>query len=505
MSDCYECGDKGAITICARHHEERAIGQRTGDASPVPEKLSRYTVEAFGTDEPASSEATPTPYLATECPRCKRAKPTQTDCRSCGYISPNERASEATAARVIELEARVRDLEQHATDMSGYAPIVQEKIAGVSTSPMTGSAMSAGGPTKPARQSGEGAAVLGEGEEDYPTPANPSRPGHQPQVPERISGDGGERPALYRCRTCGCLWRENGDDTWSLADERQVAKGCCDNVTELIPNLERVSETPSPDDEWRCPRHKSTRCSVCALDIVREQHRALRRPTATACVHDFYTIEADDQAGEEWVKCRECGVEQTHKLVRESPTNCGPVVELKKLREEVTRLRAGLCEALGAWERLDVEKRDWVRIDSLSVACGLGSADCASQDAGTVVHAAAENSAPAAAPDAGTTPNPLNEGPPCDPWGRPYAAADSSSPAPAILPADTEQLDEIMNELAWPPPSKEWFKKYIAACRAGARAEERDRCAFLVAENKDPKTTLDMILRPRTAKDRKGG
>jgi hypothetical protein len=60
----------------------------------------------------------------------------------------------------------------------------------------------------------------------------------------------------------------------------------------------------------------------------------------------------------------------------------------------------------------------------------LGSADCASQDAGTVVHAAAENSAPAAAPDAGTTPNPLNEGPPCDPWGRPYAAADSSPVLP---------------------------------------------------------------------------
>jgi hypothetical protein len=67
--------------------------------------------------------------------------------------------------------------------------------SGVSTSPMAGSATSARGPTKPARRSGEGTAVLGEGEEDYPEPANPSRPGQEPLRPERISGDGGERPA----------------------------------------------------------------------------------------------------------------------------------------------------------------------------------------------------------------------------------------------------------------------------------------------------------------------
>jgi hypothetical protein len=79
------------------------------------------------------------------------------------------------------------------------------------------------------------------------------------------------------------------------------------------------------------------------------------------------------------------------------------------------------------------------------------------------------------------------------------ATADSSGGLPSILPADTETLDDIFDELAWPLPSKEWFKKYIEACRAGARIEERDRCAFLVAENKDPKTTLDMILRPVTA------
>jgi hypothetical protein len=77
--------------------------------------------------------------------------------------------------------------------------------------------------------------------------------------------------------------------------------------------------------------------------------------------------------------------------------------------------------------------------------------------------------------------------------------ADSSGGLPSILPADREALDDIFDELAWPLPSKEWFKKYIEACRAGARIEERDRCAFLVAENKDPKTTLDMILRPVTA------
>jgi hypothetical protein len=58
----------------------------------------------------------------------------------------------------------------------------------------------------------------------------------------------------YRCRTCDCLWRENGDDTWSLADEHQVAKGCCDNVTEMIPNLERVSETAT--ETWPCRKFK---------------------------------------------------------------------------------------------------------------------------------------------------------------------------------------------------------------------------------------------------------
>jgi hypothetical protein len=204
-----------------------------------------------------------------------------------------------------------------------------------------------------------------------------------------------------------------------------------------------------------------------ADEFLREPLPAAGRAYRTELIDLLATVEAMAMLRERWQR-------------RESPTNCGPVVELKKLREEVTRLRAGLCEALGAWERLDVEKRDWVRIDSLSVACGRGSADCAS----------------ATEPD--------KHGPECRCFvcfNKPPGVADSSGGLPSILPADREALDDIFDELAWPLPSKEWFKKYIEACRAGARIEERDRCAFLVAENKDPKTTLDMILRPGSAKD----
>jgi ribosomal protein L24E len=124
---------------------------------------------------------------------------------------------------------------------------------------------------------------------------------------------------------------------------------------------------------------------------------------------------------------------------RESPTNCGPVVELKKLREEVTRLRAGLCEALGAWERLDVEKRDWVRIDSLSVACGLGSADCASatnegdRACGEVSGSSTSKPGTSAAGSGGST----------------SSAADSSSAAPneTARPDYSETIREVQSAL----------------------------------------------------------
>lgn len=65
----------------------------------------------------------------------------------------------------------------------------EAQISGVSTSPMAVAATSASGPEKPARRSGEGTAVLGKGEEDYPMPASPSLPGLQPREPERTSGD----------------------------------------------------------------------------------------------------------------------------------------------------------------------------------------------------------------------------------------------------------------------------------------------------------------------------
>lgn len=40
----------------------------------------------------------------------------------------------------------------------------------------------------------------------------------------------------WRCKTCGCIWRDNGD-SWSLYDDNQDPGVCCDNV-EM--DLERV-------------------------------------------------------------------------------------------------------------------------------------------------------------------------------------------------------------------------------------------------------------------------
>jgi ribosomal protein S14 len=51
------------------------------------------------------------------------------------------------------------------------------------------------------------------------------------------------RGSRFECRECGCLWRLNTDRSWSLLDERQIAKACCDNAPDFIDKLK-----PSP--EW---------------------------------------------------------------------------------------------------------------------------------------------------------------------------------------------------------------------------------------------------------------
>src|SRR4051812_17044474 len=75
-------------------------------------------------------------------------------------------------------------------------------------------------------------------------------------------------------------------------------------------------------------------CAECGESVMAEEKRT--GDASNGCAHDWRTIESDDQAGQELVKCRECGVEQLHKLRSEAApreskvfcAQCAPAADL---------------------------------------------------------------------------------------------------------------------------------------------------------------------------------
>lgn len=49
----------------------------------------------------------------------------------------------------------------------------------------------------------------------------------------------------WRCKFCGCFWRKNGDGSWSLWDEHQECKQCCDNNVNFVAALEAIDDAES--------------------------------------------------------------------------------------------------------------------------------------------------------------------------------------------------------------------------------------------------------------------
>ena len=52
----------------------------------------------------------------------------------------------------------------------------------------------------------------------------------------------------FRCKTCGCLWRQHPDRTWSLYNSMQIAGKCCDNSADFLSLIEQVpAPSAAPD------------------------------------------------------------------------------------------------------------------------------------------------------------------------------------------------------------------------------------------------------------------
>lgn len=51
----------------------------------------------------------------------------------------------------------------------------------------------------------------------------------------------------FRCKTCGCLWRQHPDRTWSLYNSMQIAGKCCDNSADFLSLIEQVPASAAPD------------------------------------------------------------------------------------------------------------------------------------------------------------------------------------------------------------------------------------------------------------------
>lgn len=80
-------------------------------------------------------------------------------------------------------------------------------------------------------------------------------------------------PDFWRCRTCGCLWRDNHDDTVSLASAKQTScvecemKGCADACEPLF---RTGRETAPPNNKEQEMKRVKNLCPSCGNEIFVE-------------------------------------------------------------------------------------------------------------------------------------------------------------------------------------------------------------------------------------------
>lgn len=66
--------------------------------------------------------------------------------------------------------------------------------------------------------------------------------------------------AAFRCKKCGCLWRQHGDRTWSLYDSNQHPQSCCDNSADFLSLIEQVLALPVQEPSGPTPEEVREAC-----------------------------------------------------------------------------------------------------------------------------------------------------------------------------------------------------------------------------------------------------